>query len=83
MKLYQLFDELQGREPDVTQPLRELSRGPLALVSFVKPPLPNPIVLDPFRGTPSVPLVQPTQYVPNPPYVDKSDPEAVDFELHF
>ena len=33
LKLYQLFDEIQGHESKIAQTIRELSGGPLAIVS--------------------------------------------------
>lgn len=83
MKLYKLFDELQGHECNFAQTLRELYRGHLTLVNSVNLLVPNPVVSDPFKSTPSIPFVQLTQPIPDLPYEDNVDPEVTTSELHF
>ena len=81
MKLYQLFDELQGHESNVAQTIRELSGGPLALVSSFESSIPNPPAPEPYK--PTVPLAQssltslPTHIYPG------DDSETSDSELRF
>lgn len=67
LKLYQLFDKLQGNESNIARTLRELSGGPLALISSNHPMLLNLIVSGPFGAAPPllpVPTIQPTQPIP-------------------
>ena len=81
MKLYQIFDELQGHESIVAQTIRELFVGPVALVSSFESTIPSSSTSDPIK--PIVPSVQtsaptlPTQIYP----VD--DSEAIESELCF
>lgn len=49
LKLYQLFDELQGHESNIVQTIRELSGGPLACVSSFEPTIPNLSTSDPCK----------------------------------
>ncbi|XP_052622527.1 polygalacturonate 4-alpha-galacturonosyltransferase-like [Lactuca sativa] len=90
LKLYQLFDELQGHESNVAQTLREFSGGPIALVSSFDPHVSNPSASDPFKSV--IPTIPPIQ--PSPPTLPASassnyqfdgdlDPEAMDSELRF
>lgn len=89
MKLFQIFDEMQGHESNNSQMLRELSGGPLALVSSVNPLILNPSILDPFGSIPHVPSAQPTppiapaSLVPNYLFEENLDPFFVDSELCF
>ena len=90
MKLYQLFDELQGHESNVAQTLYELTGGRLALVSSYDPQTPNLTVSDPFIVVvPYIPPVQPSPpIIPAPTntnYQSMGDlnPEEMDFELRF
>ena len=86
LKLYQLFDELQGHESNVSQTLRQLSGGPISLVSTVNPLLPNLAVSNPFKvaaHAQSVSPVQPILPVLKFPYEENFDPEAADVELPF
>ncbi|XP_052621758.1 uncharacterized protein LOC128127334 [Lactuca sativa] len=81
LKLYQLFDELQGHESNVAQTIRELSGGPLTLVSSSESIIPNTLAPEPYK--PMVPLPQqsptslPTHNYPN------SDFETLNSELRF
>lgn len=64
MKLYQLFEELQGHESNVAQLVRELTGGPLALVSHINPLIPAPSMSDPFKTIQPVSRIQPTFHTP-------------------
>ena len=89
LKLYQLFNEIQGHESNVAQTLRELTGGPLAPVSSYDPQTPNPAISDPFSDViPSNPPFEPSlPTIPAPPnnYQSTGDPisEDVDSELRF
>ena len=81
LKLYQLFDELQGHESNVAQTIRELPGGPLALVSSSESIIPNPLGPEPYK--PMVPLPQPSSTsLPTHNYPD-GDSETLDSELRF
>lgn len=62
LKIYHLFDEIQGHESNVAQTLRELPGGSFALVSTVDPLIMNPIVSDPFKVIPPTPPIPPTLF---------------------
>ena len=84
LKLYQLFDELQGHESNVAETLRELSGSPIALVISFEPSVPNPSILDPLKSVvppvqPSLPILSTQSY-----HIDGTfDSEVMDSELRF
>ena len=79
LKPYQLFNELQGHESNVAQMIRELSGGPLALVSSFESNISNSSTSDPFK--PIVPFVQTSTPSLSTQTYPIDDSESMDSEL--
>ncbi|XP_052622501.1 uncharacterized protein LOC128127835 [Lactuca sativa] len=81
LKLYQLFDELQGHESNVAQTIRELSGGPLTLVSSFDVTIPNPSAPEPYK--PAVPLTRSSLTSLSTHIYPDDDSETSDSKLRF